>query len=79
MLYKINSTFEAIITLTTGKKIEIKNEKLFDLLYLLETSYSVEITEERVNLLIKYGESQITEALKNSSFRKIVIEELEEI
>lgn len=79
MLYKINSTFEAIITLTTGKEIEIKNEKLFDLLYLLETSYSVEITEERVNLLIKYGDSQITEALKNSSFRKIIIEELEEI
>ncbi len=79
MLYKINSKFEATITLNGGKEIKIENKKLFDLIYLLETSHNVKITEEKINILIKYNSDQINKALNEKSFRKSIIEKLEEI
>ncbi len=79
MLYKINSKFEATITLNGGKEIKIENKKLFDLIYLLETSHNVNITEEKINILIKYNSDQINKALNEKSFRKSIIEKLEEI
>ncbi len=79
MLYKINSKFEATIILNSGKEIKIENKKLFDLIYLLETSHNVKITEEKINVLIKYNSNQINKALSEKSFRKSIIEKLEEI
>lgn len=79
MLYKINSKFEATITLNNEKEIKIENKKLFDLIYLLETSHNVKITEEKINVLIKYNSNQINNALSEKSFRKSIIEKLEEI